>query len=297
MNKEKKWSVYVHIVPIEVSGYLHNKYYVGITSKNNCEKRWEHGYGYRYNKHFFKAICKYGWDNIIHQIIATSLSQQEACDMEKLFIALYNSSNPKYGYNKTYGGEGVVGIKMNPKEKERRSLAFKGEKNPFYGKKHSDSTRKIMSDKHYECSGDKNPRARKMYQFSLNYKFIRVFSTVTEAAKEYGTFDSNINNAARKKCTAKGFFWAYEEEIVKKDGTCYLKLQDEYIVPKRGKTVAQYDAHDNLIEIYESTADAQNKTGIVKQNIGKVARRGYGLAGGFKWRYVEDGNNCSCVNC
>lgn len=296
MNNEKIWKVYLHIVPMEVSGYPHNKYYVGITSKEDCEKRWEHGFGYRGNEHFFKAICKYGWDNIIHQIIASSLTHQEACDMEKLFIALYNSKNPQYGYNKTYGGEGSIGVKMKADERIRRSNAFKGEKNPFYGKKHTSETKNKMSARHYNCAGDKNPRAKKMYQFSLDHLFIHCFPTVTDAANKYGTHDSTINKAALRKTAGKGYFWAYEKDVVAKNGSFYLSSQNDYIVTNRGKEVAQFDSSGNLINVFKSTADAQEKTGIFKQNISKVAKRKYGLAGGFQWRYVDDGNDCTCVS-
>lgn len=293
---DKKWAVYVHTVPKEISGYSHNKYYVGITCKDNPEKRWEHGYGYRGNEHFFRAITKYGWDNISHEIIAQGLSFQEACDMEKLFIALYNSKNKEYGYNKTYGGEGVVGVHMNEAECKRRSESFKGEKNPFYGKNHSIDTRNKMSERHYDCSGAKNPRARRVFQFSLTHQFIKKYDTVTDAAKYFNINDMTIHKAIKRKGATQDSFWAFENEVVKNNGTYQLKDKGLYIILKKGKEVAQYDTNGKVINIYESTADAQRQTGICKQNIGKVARRGYGLAGGFEWRYITDGKDCTCVN-
>ena len=42
--EDKKWTVYVHIVPKELSGYEWDKYYVGITS-NEVNKRWKNGQG------------------------------------------------------------------------------------------------------------------------------------------------------------------------------------------------------------------------------------------------------------
>lgn len=47
--KNKKYCVYVHTVPRDVSGYRHDKKYVGITCKKYPEQRWEHGYGYRWS--------------------------------------------------------------------------------------------------------------------------------------------------------------------------------------------------------------------------------------------------------
>lgn len=91
------FKVYVHTSP---SG----KRYVGITSKPT-EYRWgKDGCGYKDNDHFWKAICKYGWDNFKHDVVATDLSLQDACDLESKLIAEYDTMNPEFGYNHTTGG-------------------------------------------------------------------------------------------------------------------------------------------------------------------------------------------------
>lgn len=72
------YSVYIHTSPS-------NKIYVGITSKKP-EVRWNKGFGYYSNPHFYNAIKKYGWENIKHEIVATQLSFYEACQLEILLI-------------------------------------------------------------------------------------------------------------------------------------------------------------------------------------------------------------------
>ena len=58
----------------------HGKRYIGITSQDPPEKRWGRGgYEYRPNKHFWSAICRYGWDNFNHIILCTGLTFDEAC--------------------------------------------------------------------------------------------------------------------------------------------------------------------------------------------------------------------------
>ena len=52
------------------------------------------------------AINKYGWNNIQHEIFASNLTKDEACDMEKTLITLLKS-NRGYGYNYTNGGDGT----------------------------------------------------------------------------------------------------------------------------------------------------------------------------------------------
>lgn len=102
---ERKYSVYIHIVPKALSGYDYDKYYVGITSKKYVKTRWgQNGKGYKY-QYFNKAIQKYGWDNIEHEIIAQNLTEDEAKELEISLIASLKSNNPKYGYNASPGGE------------------------------------------------------------------------------------------------------------------------------------------------------------------------------------------------
>lgn len=97
-SENKEYCVYVHI------NKTNDKKYVGLTSKNP-EKRWNNGYGYYSNKHFYSAILKYGWDNFQHLIVGEHLSVDEACKMEQDLISLYHSNNPNFGYNICAGGE------------------------------------------------------------------------------------------------------------------------------------------------------------------------------------------------
>ena len=56
-REDNKWTVYIHIVPKELSGYDYDKYYVGIT-KQKVEKRWGYSSGIHYKKstRFYEAI-------------------------------------------------------------------------------------------------------------------------------------------------------------------------------------------------------------------------------------------------
>lgn len=107
-REDAKWTVYVHIVPKAISGHDWDKYYVGITSKVKAKYRWVHGNGYKDNKHFYRAIQKYGWDNIEHEIVAEHLTKNEAYEMEKALIQKLNCTNQEYGYNHTLGGQGSM---------------------------------------------------------------------------------------------------------------------------------------------------------------------------------------------
>ena len=90
-------TIYIHI------NKINNKAYIGQTSCD-VKLRWQNGYNYKPCTHFYNAIQKYGWDNFKHIIFATGLTQEEANHMERLLIALYDTTNPKVGYNLRSGG-------------------------------------------------------------------------------------------------------------------------------------------------------------------------------------------------
>ena len=86
-REDAKWTVYIHIVPKELSGYDWDKYYVGVT-KQKVERRWGYSTGIHYRKstRFYKAIEEYGFKNIKHEIIAENLTKDEAYDFEECLI-------------------------------------------------------------------------------------------------------------------------------------------------------------------------------------------------------------------
>lgn len=133
---DKKWCVYVHISPS-------NKYYVGITSQKPTN-RWRSGNGYRSNRYFSNAIEKYGWENIQHEVVASNLTETEAKNFEKILIQKLRANNAEFGYNITAGGDGTVGV------------SHYGNTNPFYGKRHTEETKKKMSEFHKGCTGELN---------------------------------------------------------------------------------------------------------------------------------------------
>ena len=70
-NAPECWKVYMHTFP-------NGKVYIGITSQET-ERRWRSdGYGYNKQGLIFNAICKYGWDNVDHKILACVAEKEEA---------------------------------------------------------------------------------------------------------------------------------------------------------------------------------------------------------------------------
>lgn len=106
------YSVYKH------TNLKNGKVYVGMT--NNIQNRWRNnGIAYKpYKKNstrFWNAIKKYGWNNFKHEVIEDGLSFEKACEAEKRYIKLYQSTDRKKGYNIAPGGNGGVVYQIHPR--------------------------------------------------------------------------------------------------------------------------------------------------------------------------------------
>lgn len=115
----KKFYVYVHVCP-------NGKRYVGCTTRVKPELRWKEGKGYWYNKHFYRAILKYGWTNFQHEVFEVE-SEEEMYRKEVELISFYHTNDPNFGYNHSSGGEkSALGCKHSEEAKKKMSRAHKG---------------------------------------------------------------------------------------------------------------------------------------------------------------------------
>lgn len=128
-TKEEKnnYCIYIHTSP---SG----KAYIGITNQKP-QHRWKEGKGYLYKTKYgeykqpaiARAINKYGWDNFTHTIWAENLSKEQACKYEMALINLFDTRNPKCGYNICQGGSvGFAGCYLSDEARKKISDANKG---------------------------------------------------------------------------------------------------------------------------------------------------------------------------
>ena len=186
----ENFKVYKHTTP---SG----KSYIGITCQS-CEQRWRHGNGYKMQPLFYRAIQKYGWDNMKHEVLFEGLTKEQAGQKEMELITLYKTNNPEFGYNIDNGGNAVgsfseehikkmIIAQNNPELIEKKRQASIGENNWFYGKKHSEETRKKMSEK----ARNRGTNNKKMV---LCVETGECFETATQAAKKYGLSLASISH-------------------------------------------------------------------------------------------------------
>lgn len=102
---------------------INGKKYIGIT-RQELNKRWKNGFGYKKTTRISMAIKKYGWENFEKKILFESNDNQKASNMEVFYIDKYNSV--KDGYNVQSGGFKDYTTKMSEYHKQCISKANKG---------------------------------------------------------------------------------------------------------------------------------------------------------------------------
>lgn len=227
----KTWIVYKHISP---SG----KVYVGITSQSNVKRRWFRGSGYVGCPVFIRAILKYGWDNIKHEILFTNLTEERAKNLEKDLIRHYK--NLGISYNITDGGDGALGracpeYVKTKLSKERKGIipwkAIIAASKVNTGKKKGPrdktivekvrATRLLNSKKctpeQVQANIERNlGRSKPVLQFDLEGNFVREYRSVKFAAESVkgsrGSLLNCLNPLRTESKTFKGYKWKYKEE-------------------------------------------------------------------------------------
>jgi len=111
------------------------KSYIGYTSKSMHERFEKHVLNSiaGMDNHFYRAIRKYGVDDIVSEVLYECETKDEATEKEKFYIDKYNTFNE--GYNMTKGGDGGwvvpsekydswVLLRSHPMEKNGRFSGF-----------------------------------------------------------------------------------------------------------------------------------------------------------------------------
>ena len=109
--------------------------YVGKTTKSLEIRRRQHLYDAVYGSalHFHRALRKYGEAAFDWSVIDEAATEQELNEKERYWIQFYKSTDSRFGYNLTFGGDGLhpsFKMKRSDETRKRLSASKKGEKNP-----------------------------------------------------------------------------------------------------------------------------------------------------------------------
>lgn len=150
------------MVVYKITNNFNNKVYIGITTKTIVERMKNHKNSKDGTK-LHNAIKKHGWENFKYEIIYEAKNKEELCLKEIENIELYDSY--KNGYNSTTGGEvspmlfennkiklsNTLKTKLKTKKQKMQQIErlhnfIKINGNPRLGKKHSEETKRHLSE-------------------------------------------------------------------------------------------------------------------------------------------------------
>lgn len=164
MNKEVFGYVYL------VKNLVNGKMYFGITEDNFNIRYGGNIYKHTHNEHLKRSIAKYGIENFeIDEEFDVAYTEDDLYDLEDMYMCIYNTLDPKYGYNKRRSGSKHKGAgKHSHETRKKMSLAHIGQTwseedrlkmsevqkekyregyvNPLKGKKYTEEQKKVISE-------------------------------------------------------------------------------------------------------------------------------------------------------
>lgn len=263
---------------------INDKVYIGQTSVG-LQVRWEqhvkNSNDINNNAVLYRAIRKYG-------ISVFHIEQIEECqnnllnEREIYWIKYYNSY--KNGYNSTKGGTALPSGRMFQRldtQKIRQlwdqglsineiSLQTGYSKTGIrdHLKDHPNYSQQKSSERGHKKAGE--TKRKKISQWNLNGELIKTYSGSSIAAKETNIPIQNIDKCLHnKRQTAGNFYWTYENQLpnIKKITKIY-----------------QYDLEGNLINIYNTKAEASKALHCDSGSITKVCRGERKTCAGYIWK-------------
>lgn len=213
------YTVYKH------TNKINGKVYIGITSRDP-EKRWENGHGY-YGQPFYNAILKYGWENFEHKILFEGLNEKEAKEKEIEQIELFNSSDTKFGYNASKGGESANGMLHSEETKRKISDSLKGRESPMKGKHWSEESRIKISGENSAWYGKKHTKETKeKMRKSCHYHITEETRRKMSESRKGKLSGKDNPHARRVKCITNGKIYETIKEASEDTGANRFKISD-----------------------------------------------------------------------
>lgn len=260
---DRKYVVYKHTCP-------NGKVYIGITQQNPLT-RWASGFGYQTQIYFWRAIVKYGWINIKHEILYEGLTEEAAKATEIQLIKEYNSQDINCGYNIMPGGDVHYAMEKEVKEKISKSKT---------GKKWSER-RRVAALEYFE-----HYQGRTVYKYNKQGLLVETFKTAAAAARDAGLSVETLRSRLKNNKKQEKFEYYYSYGRFEDMGKPY---------ENRKYTKAPVDMYDlslNFIKGFESIAEAARYLDTDNKHISDVCKGKRLSCNGYIWRYHnEDTNN------
>ena len=182
--------------------FSNGKHYVGVTSQGLPVRMSKHKYdafnkrkkNSNYNYPLYKAIRKYGWENIKFSILHPEVSKETVDALETTTIEKYSSLISNNGYNISLGG---VLHKQYSIETKKKMSAWQ------VGRKMSEAAKQKMAEAKF----------KPVACYDSTGKLVKVYKGSRDAEKIDGYNHGAITQCVLgKKATHKKLIWKYYKE-------------------------------------------------------------------------------------
>jgi group I intron endonuclease len=232
------------------------------------------------NTILYNSIRKYGWDAHLVEIIETV--EKELLNEREIFWIEYFKSYSYFGeggMNMTIGGDGNKGSWLHRLDlREKQSKLFSGEGNPFFGRKHTEESKRMAGEKISKINKSRGTTIPKwgaekgrlkcikaVKCFGVNGNLVGTFCSLVEAAKSLSLNRANISQSLKTNSWVSGkYYFRYESECpenkiaIGKINVPTVKRPVYYII---GEKIKEYD----------SSLEASKELNVPKTSINRAA--------------------------
>ena len=259
----------------KITNTVNCKLYIGSSveiGKRICQHKADLRNNNHHSKHLQNAWNKYGENMFKFEIVEVHEDGRDSLrEREQWYIDQLNSCDRNIGYNinNFASGGGLFG-ENNPMFNNSHLIA--GDKNGFFGKRHSVDTKRTISEKN---SGTNSPWYGRKHTAEQILK-------ISESHKGIKFTEEHIRNMSISrigKRTKKNGLW--KGGITTKEGRERQKDACSISVVMIGE--------DGLCTMkFKSVTEAGNYLGIGSENISRACKGKIKTAGGYKWMYQTE---------
>lgn len=264
------------------------KFYIGSTvdfEKRFYEHTWDLNKNTHHSKHLQRAWSKYGQDNFSFLVIEIVDTEDSLKTREQWHIDLLKPYKRNIGYNVSCDASAPMRGRRHTLEMRRHfSLTRSGINHPWYGKKHSEESKKKMSA--IQGDGRNAGCNNSFYGRSHTDETKRKISQANKGRERSEQLKQHYSKLF--KGPGNPFYGERHNERSLQKMSENRRGKCKGSESPLAKAIVQLGKNGQYIRTYDTVTEAAEKAKAQRSHIALVCRGKRKHAGGFKWIYYED---------